>query len=285
MKNIITVLLLFFLIVSAHSQMNYQCVILDSDDAPLESQLVGIRASIHADSSSGVVAYKETHSTMTDAYGRINIAIGNGTPVSGTYAGVDRDGSHFLEIEVDLTGGTSYVSLATTEIYPSFKSDEIDPVFEASPAGGITPVDIANWNTAGGSSVIELTLANHQSVTIDDNDVVDIREDIVITANYGSFYENGLLISGGSFTGTGTEEIKFKWNSLVSGVEFTDVVIDASYTTFINCSFFNTTLSSSHTKFIDCQLVAYSDETDQGIPVESDHPKSSQKSCLIFLSI
>ncbi len=172
MKNYFLIFALLCFSLSIYAQMNYQCIILDSNDDPVANTAIGVRASIRLNASNGTISYQETHTPTTDDFGRMNIEIGNGTPVTGTYSAVPRTGTHFLEIEVDLSGGSSYQSLATTEIQPSFKADEIDPAFTASPAAGITAVDISNWNAAsGGGSVVELTSANYTTATITANDI------------------------------------------------------------------------------------------------------------------
>jgi hypothetical protein len=61
--------------------------------------------------------YSETHSTITHTLGLFNLNIGTGTVVSGTFAGINwGTGAKFIEVEMDATGGSSYVSMGTTQL-------------------------------------------------------------------------------------------------------------------------------------------------------------------------
>ncbi len=150
MKKIILLfsLLLFGNLIIA--QMNYQFVMLDDNDDPVQNTVLGIQFKIRAGSSSGTIVYQETNDVLTDEYGRASVAIGTGTPVIGTYDAIDRAGKHFLDVEVDIDGGSNYQPFTSSEIFPAFKADEIDPDFAASPASSITQTDIDNWNNDEG---------------------------------------------------------------------------------------------------------------------------------------
>ncbi|MCB0518460.1 MAG: hypothetical protein H6577_27995 [Lewinellaceae bacterium] len=238
MKNFILLILLQCAATGLLAQMNYQCTVLDSNDDPVANSTISVRASIRLNSAAGTISYQETHSTATDDFGRINIAIGKGSPTIGTYANVPRTGLHFLQIEVDLNGGTNYQTLATTEIHPSFKADEVDPLFAASPAATITNADISNWNNAGGAgSVVELDNSNYTTADINNNDIVDVQEIIVLSSNFNSMNNNRLLITGGGFQGTGTQVVDLGTFSTVSNVHFQDVILSGSYIQFVNCYF------------------------------------------------
>ena len=60
--------------------------------------------------------YQETFTTTTNAYGSIAIQIGTGTVVSGTFSTIDWGAnSYFVETAVDISGGTSYTVISTTQ--------------------------------------------------------------------------------------------------------------------------------------------------------------------------
>ncbi len=101
----------------APQKINYQAVVRNSAGVPVVSQNVSLRFSILEGSAGGTTLYSETQSTTTNAFGLANVQIGNGTPVSGTFSAVTwNSASKFLKIEADITGGTTYVNLATVEM-------------------------------------------------------------------------------------------------------------------------------------------------------------------------
>ena len=96
---------------------NYQAVVRNSSGEVLANQNVSFRISILQGSESGAVSYSETHTVSTNAYGLVNLAIGDGTLVSGVFSpGGWGATSHFLKIEVDPAGGSAYTHLGTSEL-------------------------------------------------------------------------------------------------------------------------------------------------------------------------
>jgi len=95
----------------------YQAVVRDNTGEILSNQVVGIRISIHDSIAGGTVVYQETHSDTTNQFGLVNPEIGNGTPTIGSFAEIDwRTNSKFLEIEIDPSGGSNYVSIGTSQL-------------------------------------------------------------------------------------------------------------------------------------------------------------------------
>ena len=61
--------------------------------------------------------YAETHTTITNANGLVNIAIGTGTVTSGSFAAIDWSaGPYFTKIEIDPAGGTTYSIASISEL-------------------------------------------------------------------------------------------------------------------------------------------------------------------------
>jgi hypothetical protein len=95
----------------------YQAVVRDACNTILNNQAVGMRMTIQQGSIGGTTVYSETFSTTTNAYGLVNLEIGNGTVVSGTFATIDwSNGPYFIETAVDVTGGTSYAVMGTSQL-------------------------------------------------------------------------------------------------------------------------------------------------------------------------
>jgi hypothetical protein len=95
----------------------YQAVVRDAGNIILNNQTVGLRMTIQQGSIGGTTVYAETFAPTTNAYGLVNLEIGNGTLVSGTFANIDWSaGPYFMETAVDVTGGTNYAVMGTSQL-------------------------------------------------------------------------------------------------------------------------------------------------------------------------
>lgn len=169
MKKLFTLLTTLVITTSVMAQapakMSYQAVVRDASNALVTSQAVGMQISILQGSISGSAVYEETQTPTSNINGLVSIEIGSGTVVSGTFNSIDwSNGPYFIKTETDPTGGTTYTITGTSQLMSvpySLHSNtadsiiggvsitEIDPVFGASIAGGITAADTANWNSVG----------------------------------------------------------------------------------------------------------------------------------------
>ncbi|MBX9807980.1 MAG: hypothetical protein K2X95_09305 [Flavobacteriaceae bacterium] len=121
MKKITLIALLFctFTIVFAQApqKMSYQSVIRKTDGSLVINTSVRIKISILQGSASGTALYVETQTTTTNANGLATLAIGGGTPVTGTFAGINwASGTYFIKTETDPTGGTNYTITGTSQL-------------------------------------------------------------------------------------------------------------------------------------------------------------------------
>lgn len=119
-KQLLIAFLLLFSVVFANAQtpqkINYQAVIRNNTGLPLANQAVALRISI-LQGVGGTTQYAETHSATTNAYGLVNLKIGEGTVVSGAMQAVTWSGGNkFLKLEADITGGSSYSELSSVEL-------------------------------------------------------------------------------------------------------------------------------------------------------------------------
>ncbi len=95
----------------------YQSVVRDASQNVIPNQAVGMQLTILQGSASGSVVYQETFAPTTNAYGLVNIEIGTGTVVSGTFSTIDwANGPYFIETALDATGGTSYSVMGTSQL-------------------------------------------------------------------------------------------------------------------------------------------------------------------------
>ena len=167
MKKLFTVLvmLLFSTVLLAFvppsQKLNYQAVVRNSSNALVSNQVVGMKISILFGSASGTVVYAETQTPTTNANGLINISIGSGVVVSGTYSTIEWGrGTHFLKTEIDPTGGTAYSITSTSELlsvpyalYASYtktaaNAQSLTLPFENSSGYTTTPFSITNTGSS-----------------------------------------------------------------------------------------------------------------------------------------
>ncbi|MHC1703665.1 MAG: FISUMP domain-containing protein [Tenuifilaceae bacterium] len=95
---------------------SYQAVVRNATGQPLASQNVKIQLTV-TDQSGAATHYKETHSATTTPFGLVNLIVGGGTIVSGTFSSIPwQAGDIFLKVEVDATGGSNYTNLGITKL-------------------------------------------------------------------------------------------------------------------------------------------------------------------------
>ena len=121
MKKITLALLLLssftFLFAQAPQKMSYQSVIRKTDGTLVAGTLVSIKTSILVGSTTGTASYVETQTTTTNSNGLATIEIGGGTPVTGTFSGINWGaGSHFIKTEIDPKGGNNYTISGTSQL-------------------------------------------------------------------------------------------------------------------------------------------------------------------------
>ena len=101
--------------------INYQGAATNSEGNELVNQNISIRASIISNIADTIVQWQEIHSTTTDQFGLFNIVLGNGENteygMSDSFDEIDwGSGNHFLKIEMDPDGGSSYSMVGTTQM-------------------------------------------------------------------------------------------------------------------------------------------------------------------------
>jgi hypothetical protein len=98
-------------------KMSYQAVIRNSSCTLITSTPVGMKISVLQGSATGTVAYSETQIPTTNANGLVSLEIGNGIPITGTFAAINwANGPYFIKTETDPTGGTNYTITGTSQL-------------------------------------------------------------------------------------------------------------------------------------------------------------------------
>lgn len=143
----------------APNAINYQAAIRNGAGAPLASASVPVRFTVRDLTASGAIVYQETNTASTNAQGVLNTAIGTGTPVSGTFAGINwATGDKFLEVEVD--AGSGLISIANQKMMSvpfalyaaSGTPGPIGPAGPTGPTGATGPTGPAGSATISGTT-------------------------------------------------------------------------------------------------------------------------------------
>ena len=120
-KLILSIVAIATISLSSFSQapegFKYQAVVRDAGNIILNNQSVGMQMTIQQGSIGGTTVYQETFAPTTNDYGLVNLEIGSGTVVSGDFTTIDwANGPYFIETAIDITGGTSYSVMGTSQL-------------------------------------------------------------------------------------------------------------------------------------------------------------------------
>ncbi|MFL5765004.1 MAG: hypothetical protein ACJ77K_13755 [Bacteroidia bacterium] len=155
MKKLLTLLLFVSfsgVFAQAPQGFNYQAIARNSSGAAIVSSPIGLQICLRQGSSSGTIVYTETHSVISNSVGLISLVVGNGTVVTGTFSSINWGaGPYFMEISMDVTGGTSYSLMGTQQLmsvpYALYAENSA-----AGPAGPTGPTGAAG--TAGATGAV-----------------------------------------------------------------------------------------------------------------------------------
>ena len=154
MKKLLPVVIALFSIcglAQAPNGFNYQASVRDANGALVTEQSVSFKFHIVQGTQTAAPTYTETHATNTDDLGQVSVVIGQGNATSGTFSSIDWSlGSYFLKIEVELSAGSGYVDLGTTQFM------SVPYALYAQNAGGSLPQgtssgDTLKWNASTSS--------------------------------------------------------------------------------------------------------------------------------------
>jgi hypothetical protein len=188
----------------APQRMTYQAVVRNSNDALVQSSPIGMKVSILQGSVTGSAVYVETHATLTNQNGLLNIEIGGGTVVTGTYEnGIFwAGGPYFLKTEIDPLGGANYTITATSELlsvpYSNYASVSGNMVNNAMDFVGAYAPD----NSGGGVPIAAYIIVNYlgaDKVSVWINFFID-PEDVQLTL-FGTVSGNTITFPTGNMVG------------------------------------------------------------------------------------
>jgi hypothetical protein len=124
-----------FVKAQAPQAIPYQAVARDNSGNLIINQSVSLRFTIHDVTTTGTIVYRETQSKTTNSLGLFTANIGQGTVVNGNFSTIDWEtGSKFMQVELDVTGGTNYIDMGTQQM--------LSTPYALNAANG-------NWNKTG----------------------------------------------------------------------------------------------------------------------------------------
>lgn len=169
MKQKITqIIILIFLSSGIFAQVplafKYQAVVRDANGNIIPGKPVSFRISVLSGTATGAEVYKETHTgKMTNSFGLAELEIGKGTPVSGTFGGINwLADSYFVKVELDVQGGSNFVAMGTSQLLGvpyalAAKTVENNNDADADPTNEIQQVTLSGTQltlSKGGGTVI-----------------------------------------------------------------------------------------------------------------------------------
>ena len=175
MKQIFNIIILLIIsntvIAQAPQVINYQAEARNTAGAIMGSKTLGIQAKYHSGSTGGTVTYSESFTVTTNQFGLFTINLGSGTIGSGSFAAVPFGTANiYLEIGMDTSGGTSYVSMGASQFlsvpYALYATSSGSSTISGTTGNstkkgfstsatwtcpaGITQVTVELWSGAGG---------------------------------------------------------------------------------------------------------------------------------------
>jgi len=93
----------------------YQALVRDANGNPVTNQQIGAKITLLQDSIAGQEVFSETHAAFTNAFGQMELQIGS--VETAVFDAIDWSaGKMFIRLEVDITGGTEYQTIATHQL-------------------------------------------------------------------------------------------------------------------------------------------------------------------------
>jgi hypothetical protein len=203
MKNLytafISILLTATMFAQSPQKMSYQAVIRNSSDQLVNNHAVGMKVSILQGSATGPAVYVETQTPTSNANGLVTIEVGGGTPVTGTFAGIDwSTGTYFIKTETDPNGGTSYSITGTSQLlsvpYSLFAKRTGEHYIGELYGGGIV---VAVWKVTGIEHGLIASLTDISTATTWSN-IIDTKIGISAQSlTYGQANTNAIISQSG----------------------------------------------------------------------------------------
>ncbi len=97
--------------------INYQAVVRNNSGLALPHQHINARFTLRSDSLTGAIAYRESDTITSNALGIFTVVIGGGNFPVGNFNTLNwATTAYFLQVEMDITGGTTFVDMGTSKL-------------------------------------------------------------------------------------------------------------------------------------------------------------------------
>ena len=235
MKHLLVIILFCVLGINAQAQapqgIPYQAVARNSSGAILSSTAISVRFTIRDSVAAGTIKYRETFSVTTSAQGMFSVNVGQGTPVTGTFAGINwGTNAKFMQVEMDPAGGSSYIDMGTTQMlsvpYAKYSDNGLPAV---TGTGDLLYSNGTNWIKLPAGIAGQVLTMGSSGIPI--WDCSNVYAGVITgpsTVNTGSTITLSTAVSGGtwssSYTGAATVGSS-------SGI-VTGVAVGSSYITY-----------------------------------------------------
>lgn len=210
---------LFLLAILCHAQsqpagFNYQSIVRDAQGQALVDQDISMRLTVRTGSADGPSVYQETHSLQSNAFGLVNLVVGDG--MGGNDIGqVDwAANSHYLQVEVDPQGGNNYTDMGTSQLLSVPYARHAETATNVDDADADPTNELQNLSLNGNT----LSISDGNSVSLPP--VPDIDEDAVAKAwvNFPIFGNPNLNFDAHNVSNTGTPNTGVRTVTLSPGV-------------------------------------------------------------------
>lgn len=174
----LTIFLFTFFYSQVPQGFSYQTIAFNAAGAPIADGYVSLRVSILDNSATGTVLYTETHNKTTNNKGLVNLNIGQGTVVTGTFSGINwGTNPKFVKVEMDPAGGSNYTSVGVNQLMS-------------------VPYAMVAGTTTSGNSAWNLNSNNRLSYNNGDIELDKSGSSIYLTSPNGTKYKLAVDDSG-----------------------------------------------------------------------------------------
>jgi len=204
------IIIIFFLLTLAKSysqspkSFKYQAVLRDQSGVLLLNTNVSVQISILKGSVEGTSAYIEKHTATTNMAGIINLEIGKGTLLSGSFTTIEWGKStHFIKVEMDPKGGSAFELVGVAQLlsvpyalYAEKSGDEKwginasnDIYYTGGKVGLGTTTPVSSLDIQGVNSSLAINKIQIKSTDSENKGRLEIKSD---PADQGNVYSTSL---------------------------------------------------------------------------------------------
>jgi len=239
---LVAILSAFLVLAQSPQAFKYQAVVHDNTGEILAEQNVSFQISILEGSISGIAVYIETHDTITNEFGLVNLEIGNGSVFSGVFADINWGTNiYFIQVEMDENGEDNYQLMGTSQILSVPHSLNSSSLTLTSPSGITYEVNVDDSGNLSTNCFPMPTVADagpdqvnviSPTTLYGNTPVVGTGQWTIESGTGGNITEPSNPTS--SFSGIANTSYTLRWTiSTIYDTTFDDVII--SFTESLSC--------------------------------------------------